>query len=516
MNCQDVARIVDTGSFSQLSDPHRRDAEAHARSCPHCAPAWAAHARLAGLQIPPLPAELVTRVRTLAALPPSVRGGYGVRRLTLVGGFAALAAAAGLLMVLRESPPEPLPAPGAIAPAPVPSTPPAVAALASQAVEEPAPARSVSSTSRKPVTAQPGELPLIPLPVNSNRPDIDPILQKMVERYPELVEGPEIVDGIFVVAMTMRANGTVVDSTLRLATRATQRNVAAELDRLVPSDGGNRLMGTRDRSAPLPDGRTLRADLVMRVATVPDDYDPARSNVRIDALIREKYAHLMRPAAGGELNRLTIFLSEDDRILREQVEEPMRRPQNGTALLGSDRNDVLRLATRITERLGLTIEQVGLIGAFGLEEGSLVAIKDATGGFRTDDQRRVLVVEYAWPRREGESGPRWGQGGRAAQAPSVDPAAALTIVEATIPDAFTVKERAAGEPTLVFTASGEFIRAGRVRPKPDQPSFMTLREQLMPDMEPATSFSTVRVTNKAGVTADVIFAWKPPADKPSN
>lgn len=517
MNCQDVSRIADTGSFSKLSDSERREAEAHARTCRHCAPVWTAHARLADLRVPQMPAELAGQIRTLAALPAQARGRHGVRRLTLVGGFAALAAAAGLLVVLRETPPEPPPTQTAVvAPAPVPTTPPAIAAPASQAVEEPASTPPLSSASRKRAAAPPGELPLIPLPVNNNRPDIDLILQKMVERHPELVEGPEIIDGIFVVAMTMRADGTVVDSTLRLATRATQRDVSAELDRLVPRDGGSRLSGSRNRSTPLPDGRTLRTDLTMRVATVPDDYDVARSNVRIDALIREKYAHLMRPATGGELNRLSIFLSEDDRILREHVEEPMRRPQNGTVLVSSDPNDVVRLATRIAERLDLEVDQVGLIGGFSLEEGSVVAIMDAAGGVRTDDRRKVLLVEYAWPRREGESGPRWGQGGSAARTPSVDPAAALTIVEATIPDAFTVKDRAAGDPTLVFTAKGEFIRAGRVHPKPDQPSFMTLREQLVPDVEPATSFSTVRVTNKAGVTADVTFAWKPPVDKPAN
>ena len=101
MNCQDLSRLIDSGDFATLAGHERREGEAHARSCHHCAPLWFAHARLATLPIPPMPAELSVRCLTLAAARTQASASrHASRRMMfVVGGLVALAAAAGMLSV---------------------------------------------------------------------------------------------------------------------------------------------------------------------------------------------------------------------------------------------------------------------------------------------------------------------------------------------------------------------------------------------------------------------------------
>ncbi len=40
MNCQDISRLADTGSISNLSEAQYDDAESHARHCRDCAAIW--------------------------------------------------------------------------------------------------------------------------------------------------------------------------------------------------------------------------------------------------------------------------------------------------------------------------------------------------------------------------------------------------------------------------------------------------------------------------------------------
>lgn len=101
MNCRDLVRLVESRSVGSFSAAERRDCEAHAGSCRHCAPVWVAHARLAAMRVPPMPPGLAERCRQLAA----ARAQGSVLRfaprgmVVAVGGFVVLAAAAGALTV---------------------------------------------------------------------------------------------------------------------------------------------------------------------------------------------------------------------------------------------------------------------------------------------------------------------------------------------------------------------------------------------------------------------------------
>jgi hypothetical protein len=516
MNCQDITRIANSGSFARLTEAERDAAAAHAITCRHCAPVWAAHARLAETRIPPMPAELSLRGRTLAAVPDQVSSGATLRRLTLVGGVIAIAAAAGMLAMhwSGTGTAEPVEASATLVPAkPVPPliapqmAPPAVSRA------EVAPPEPIAVTNAKP----PAPLPLVPVPVfdfTSNRVPPNLALQKLVERHPELVEGPPTGD-VFYAAIALYEDGRVYTSMVRPAPPTIEsRDISAEVNRSVPKDGGNQLNTTFRKDTKLSDGRALRADVRARIVSMGDAYDTTRSSLRVLQAMGDKYRDLMLPGAGGIMNRLTLFMTDDGRIEREHVERV--GPPTGRTLMGSDANDITFLAESIAKPLGLDVAQIGLMGTTELEEGSLVMFVDASGNSRPDDQRRLLMVTYAWPRRAGETGPRWGQRmfTSAPQQPTVDPAAALAIVEREIPDAFRVKDPAAGTPTVVLTAKGELIKTGRVQMRPGESSDKLIRDQLEPGMGRLTSFMTVRVKNARGETADITFTWEEP--KPAN
>lgn len=99
MNCRDLDLLTESRSFGSLTATEKRAAEMHANTCHHCAPLWVAYARLAAVRVPPMPAELATRCRTLAAARAQGAVLRFARRgmLPAVGGFVVLAAAAGVI-----------------------------------------------------------------------------------------------------------------------------------------------------------------------------------------------------------------------------------------------------------------------------------------------------------------------------------------------------------------------------------------------------------------------------------
>lgn len=506
MNCQDISRIVDSRSLDGLTAGEQREIEAHALSCRQCAAGWLMHARLAELQIPPMPAELAVRCRTIAAAPVrAINRHRAPRRIVLAGSVAAMAAAAGMLAVRMAD----------------------IRAPASSSVSkalQPAEAFATPAAGTNPVSARDGAekpeaptavvkppqartLPLLPAPVYADRKSqLDLALQRAVARYPEMVQGPEI-EGRFVLVLTMRENGEVLSSAMRVATPQNDRDVTAELDRMLPRDAGNQTSTMWMKANPLPDGRLLRTNASVRYSVVPNDYDESRSSVRVQEILRSKYAELMLPSGGNEISRVTVFLSGDGNIERESTERA--RLEDMQTMRSDEPSHVERFAESIASKLSLDVAQIGLMGVTTVEEGSMAVVLGADGNSRPDDRRRRLFVYYAWQRRPGETAPKWGQGGRDARQPKIDLAAALAIAERQLPEAFTALDRSAGDPTVVLTAKGEFIRAGWVKPKPGEPIARTLQDQLVPGVQ-TSSFMSQRLTNATGGTADISFAWEQP------
>lgn len=511
MNCQDISRLVDAGNIRKLGAAERSAADSHARSCRDCAAIWGVQSRLAGVRVPATPPEVATRFHALAAITGLPARRRFARRLTVIGALVALGAAAGVWMLQSGG------TPGQPAVAEVTALPATGSAPSRAPLEVAAPA--VPATAPPATEEKPREpLPLLPAPVydGAARDRITNLaLQLLVERHPELVAGPA-TDDMFFAAIAMYEDGRVLNSIARMAPRTIEsREVSAEVNRSVPTDGGNQYNTTFMKDRKLPDGQALRTDVSVRVAALANGYDATRSNLRVLQALGDKYRHLMLPAADGVMNRLTVFMGEDGHVQREHVERV--GPPAGRTISAGSPTDVTFLAETIAKPLGLEVNEIGLIGTTTIEEGSVVGIVDGNGDTRVDDRRRLLMVTYAWPRRAGETQATWGQAGLAAtrQEVHVDQAVALRIVEREIPDAFRSRESAAGTPTVVLAATGEVIKAGRVQFGSGGTRDQILR-QLVPGIRTA-SMITVRVTNDRGETANVEFVWaRPEAAKPTN
>lgn len=506
MNCADVTRIVNTGSYAKVSEVERDAVAAHARTCRDCAAVWATHARLAGLRIPPMPAELTLRCQTLGAVgPQSMRN--PLRRLTVVGGLAALAAAAAAWMWYWNDPPRDSSA-GTVAAAaplsPVAAEPVALPAESEEAME-PGQATTPAAEAIAPAT---NDLPLVPPPgPHVQDPKTSQLaLQKAIERHPEMVDGPPLDStSMFFVSVTMKADGTVLNSAAELATPETSTEIANRLARLLPVGGGEHIVTSADSGMPLPDGRGLRARVFLQGMIISDAFDVTRSNVRVREILGRKYDDFMTPHSSSEGNVLTVLLSDDGRILREKVD---RLTQDAALVLGLPPG--ARQEEVIAAKLGIGVQEIGAIGMTTLEQGALKIVVDQSG-MRHVEGVKALAVRYAWTRRADESPAI--QNPPRAQKDEADfnLVAATVVAERLLPGAFSHSPPSLDDmksmPTVVFNARGEVIRAGRVQMRNGVDVDSLLQEQLVPGVSTGLH-RTVRLTSRAGATAHFQFGWE--------
>jgi hypothetical protein len=98
MNCSDIAEILDNRNVEQLGAAERQDVESHLAACPECARDWELHAAFCALTDMREPSGFMANCRALIRVGLSSRRGQRMRsRLVLIGVFAAIAAAAGML-----------------------------------------------------------------------------------------------------------------------------------------------------------------------------------------------------------------------------------------------------------------------------------------------------------------------------------------------------------------------------------------------------------------------------------
>jgi hypothetical protein len=199
----------------------------------------------------------------------------------------------------------------------------------------------------------------------------------------------------------------------------------------------------------------------------------------------------MLPPSFEGMNVLTVYLAEDGTILRENVE---RIGIQDLVKKETRPKDPAGYAKEIADKLGFSADQLGVVGFTFVAE-------DPKPG--STERPRALGIEYAWPRRPTESEPAFVQGGRTMSA-GIDTAAALVIVERLIPEAFGLKDRSRGRPTVVLTAEGEVIRVEYVKNE----EMHLQRPNLAPGRVNLTGPTGVELVNKAGVAADVQFIWQ--------
>jgi hypothetical protein len=490
MNCQDIARIVDTGSIRIRGQEEYGAAELHARSCRDCAAIWGVQSRLVRVHVPATPPMVATRFQRLASLPHQPVRGHSQRRLMVIGSLVALAAAAGAWMWVRTDSQALKPAARVVAAAPVAAATPQITRLPAMppALQSATPAAELEEAAALSFA----QLPLVPAPTGRGPPDLDKsllVLQKALERHPELKQGPELDDASsFIVSLVMRADGTVLDSAAELVSTA-KFEIEDRLQRNLPSGGGESFR-TSFGKFQRPTGVTLRANVMIFAMIMPDTFDLAHSEVRVRKILGHQYDYLGLPISSNESSMLTVFLSEEGRILREKVDTV--NDQNASVILGASGG--ARRAEAIARTLGIDVDKIGAIGMTTLEQG--------------------VLVRYAWERQSGQTDSVRVPDRAPADEPDFDIAAALTVVKHLFPDAFTHADPTpAGNlppmPTVVFTAKGEVLNAGRAQMSNGVSMDKQLQEQLVPGISTGLD-RIVRLTDKTGATAMVHFAWERP------
>jgi hypothetical protein len=424
--------------------------------------------------------------------------GRRLRRLTVIGSLAVLAAAAGMWVLLHAFPHTPRSA-AAVMPAN------AIVQAALPAAPVNAPTKASRAGGDAPYPAQ---LPLVPEP---SAPAQDPAreslaLRRAVELHPELVEGPVLGDDAFlVVSLVMRPDGDVLYSAAEQASHANFTETMNRLQGMLPSGGGEYIAISRERGQQLPRG-AARARVFIHAMIIRDGFDMARSNVRVREIVGHKYDDLAQPHTSEDVNMVTVFLSDDGRILRERADRPKKRDDD-MGLIASDQ--ARRQA--IAARLGIEVEQIGAIGSTTLDRGSMQVVHDANGFTHLEDARSLLI-RYAWERRSGETLAAPAPDSRPADEEDFDTAAALIVARRYFPDAFVAEAPARADfstpiPTVVFTPEGEVVRAGRVMMRSGVSTDLLLAEQLVPGMHTGLD-RFVRLTDSKGASAWVLFAWE--------
>lgn len=482
MNCQDVARLIDSGNCSALTHEALREAEDHASSCRKCAPLWLAHKHIEALAIPQVPPDLLTRCLALAdGGELAYRSGRNRRVTIVVGCVIALAAAAAMLVknILDVPSTQEGEAAGV-----------ALSGAGEEAVAPPAedPVDTIQpaapATAPQAATTTQGDIPLFPPPYAArvafaSRREM--ALAKLVELHPEVTQ-PLEAGMVYDAAILLREDGKVLTHSVRAVAREVlhwSRNDSSGGG--LPEDGGESFGDFAEKGTALADGRALGADLRFDHLLVRNDYDPGRSDRRVDQIIRTQRAELMLPVTEAGARHLTVLLSPVGAIERE-VPGFMNRDAMGE----QEGWSATRRAEVMASILGVSKEEIGLMG-------SVPVFDEAT--------KRAVYVDYAWRRAPGESAPRYQQIGWDIYTPQgVDVATALEVVERVMPDAFNREvEIAHGIPAIILTEEGRFIRTARIRSSDP-------REDL-----PGISFADFRglVLKKGnGETAAVYFMWQ--------
>jgi hypothetical protein len=184
----------------------------------------------------------------------------------------------------------------------------------------------------------------------------------------------------------------------------------------------------------------------------------------------------------------------------------------------------------MADQLGVPADRIGLMGNLRVEAGMKGATEDPSGVLRPFDETTQLLVSYAWPRREGETGPTTA-GLRRPTTPAESLrreleekekrlAPAVIIVERVMPDAFERRNAEAGMPVVALTARGETLGAIRLNTRGNEqlsPRAMGIELQKV-DARFGSQMGMSKMetlTNEAGRTADVMFVWLDPDTEPA-
>jgi hypothetical protein len=320
------------------------------------------------------------------------------------------------------------------------------------------------------------------------------------QRHPEVFENA--VAGIYVVSLLLDFEGRVQRST---ATQVDPADAGTAMRAALPPIDGIRTIAVAfQKDRPLPDGSSTKNNVTLVSMTLPEGFDESRAVSRVHAAVRSAHSDLLLPGDGPVLNRLTVLMNEDGSIQRHVLEQSRREDLRRAPL--EDAQFAERMAARISNVLAVDAARLGVVGFTYVMEPNPAALQPRSAGSLAVP--RTVLVQYAWPRKAGETGPSAPMTAATQQATrNFDEKTALRLAEHYFPDAFTNIAPEAGTPTIALSPQGEVIAAGRVQYGSGLNHERLVGEQLVPGIR-SGAFVSPRLTNGAGQSAVVSFVWR--------
>lgn len=355
------------------------------------------------------------------------------------------------------------------------------------------------------------------MPAALRPPQTDPATARMVwdavvDRFPQIVDGPER-GGVFIVAIALQADGSVVASDMRYIERhelSGLNEIQRELNELLPVDSRQVLAGfesTQRKAAVIPGDRVLKGEVRLIARRVASNWDEKRDSGIVRRAVLANHPDLFLPMSGDHINQLTLVMAEDGTIARHKV-QPLAIEQLGSGTRIRGGCGALRpgvppeiLATAIAElaALGVEPEHAGLVGTLRitlppdqaqLQGGRTIGADGIARGQPAALGMPSLNVCYVWPRRPGEP-----IGGTPLVRDSVSDVSAMApqrqqvsrLVEQYFPEGSPAKGN-----WMLLTHEGQVVRTGHVALANDENLTNVFLERMFPGIRINATMSTSR------------------------
>ena len=320
------------------------------------------------------------------------------------------------------------------------------------------------------------------------------VWKSILTRYPEMVDGPDR-NGIFVVQIALWPDGRYVAGGMRYVEKASDVNaVQQELRDQIPMDvNGINGMPSVTKGSVLPDGRALKASVLLNVSMVPANWDGSRDKGIVRRAVMQPYAELFLPRSADHVNQLVVVMNEKGEVAQKKV---IAIPVEHQGTMTRYNNP--RIAAADFAELGLAADQVGVMGDLNLSAPVTVARPSPSPALGADGisrgqspfsdmqtNMRTLMVRYAWPRRSGEpvGGTALDMNSIPRQERSPEP---MTQISQQVGKYFPPGSATDGN-WMLLTFNGEVLRTGHVDLGKDEALTNVYAERLMPGIKVATT-----------------------------
>jgi len=334
-----------------------------------------------------------------------------------------------------------------------------------------------------------------PPPVANPWPD--KVREAVVAIYPELFSTPAQAASVVIIALN--GDGNVYASTKRpfteqggeLTFQKTYDAVGVDMEDLQAAGGGTpdnlaSVSGDQDIGWSYAEtaaaGKTDATELVIAYGVLYSTVNPARPSALVRKAVRQRYGDLVRRPHGMICNRVTVFMTAAGMIARAKVDR-----------LNFNEVQPATLSAEDFLALGVGANRLGPVGQTVIRAGD---------GTRLNPMR-LLLINYAWPRRPTE----------AASQPvtnrfvsfASDGVATLAIVDHYFPDEFRAP-KPTPEAWLLLDHAGNVVRFGRF---PTAGAWGQMNEFIKSQFPGIRTEQSAfgEIGNAAGKTAMVDFVW---------